>query len=288
MEKIKLMTDSVSDISYANEQQYNIQVVPIKLAVGGRTLVSRIDFDNEQFYRMLDEYNEIPSTSQITAYEFSQIFEQNYKDGYTDVINVSVNSTGSATYESSLMAAQEFYENHPEAVGKFLIHNIDSASYTGCYGFAVVEAAKMIEKGIAANEVVAYLKDWCENVTVCFAPYTLKYASKSGRIPSVAAFVGNKLNIKPIMCLNDREIVTVGKVRGERNIVPEIIKRTVAEMEERSPYCIVYGNNKLAQKEITDLMTEKLGYPPADSYQIGAAIAVNAGPNVIGLIYRKK
>jgi fatty acid-binding protein DegV len=47
MEKIKLMTDSASDISYENERLYDIQVVPFKVAVGDRTYISRVDIDNE-------------------------------------------------------------------------------------------------------------------------------------------------------------------------------------------------------------------------------------------------
>jgi hypothetical protein len=35
-------------------------------------------------------------------------------------------------------------------------------------------------------------------------------------------------------------------------------------------------------------MEEALGYPPADRYQIGAAVAVNSGPKVAGVIFRQK
>jgi DegV family protein with EDD domain len=240
MEKIKLMTDSASDISYENERLYDIQVVPFKLAVGERTYISRVDFDNEGFYKIMEEYDGIPLTSQVTPYEFVEIFEGHYKNGYTDVINVIINSRGSATYSNACLAESEFYEAHPEAAGSFRIHNIDSSTYTGCYGYAVVEAGKMIRNGRPAAEIVEFIKDWCASVAANFAPYTLKYAAKSGRIPSLAAFVGNTLGIKPIMRLHDHEIVSVGKVRSEKQIIPELMKRTVAEMEEGSPYCIVY------------------------------------------------
>ena len=37
-------------------------------------------------------------------------------------------------------------------------------------------------------------------------------------------------------------------------------------------------------------MTKKLGYPPIYQFQVGAAVAINAGPRVVGAIFeaRKK
>jgi DegV family protein with EDD domain len=284
MQKIKLMTDSVSDISTENEKRYGIQIVPIRLEMGGRSYVSRVDFDNAQFYKMMDEFDGIPVTSQITPYEFGEIFEEHYKNGYTDIIYVSLNSAGSSTHANSLLAASEFYENHPEAEGKISIYNIDSGTYTGCYGYAVVEAAKMIEEGCTAMEIANFIRDWCENSAAFFVPYTLKYAAKSGRIPAIAAHMGNALGIRPVMRLHDHEITAVGKVRSEKNIIPEVIERTVADMKAGSPYSVIYGSDGAVRDEIASLMTERVGYPPMDSYQIGAAIATNSGPKIIELL----
>lgn len=288
MEKVKLMTDSGSDISYENEARYGIQVVPFKIALSDVSYISRVDFDNDRFYRMMEESDSIPVTSQITPFEFAEIFEEHYSSGYTDVINVSINSAGSATHENSLLGAQDFFNAHPRAQDRFFIHNIDSSTYSGCYGFAVVEAAKMLEAGHSAVSVVRYIKDWCENVSAFFVPYTLKYASRSGRIPGIAAHMGNALGIKPIMRLCRHEISTAGKVLSEKQIIPELIKRTVCEIEAGSPYCVIYGSDPSLRDEVAAAAAKYLGYAPADSYQIGAAVAANAGPKVAGISYRMK
>ena len=288
MIKIKLITDSASDISIENERRYGIQIVPIKIAFGSRSYESRIDFDNEQFYKMMDQSDEIPVTSQVTPYEFSERFEEYYKAGYTDIINVSMNSSGSSTHTNAVLAAQEFYQSHPEATGTYTIYNIDSGTYSGCFGYAVVEAAKMIERDMPAGEIVAYIQDWCKYAAGCFALYSLKYAAKSGRLPSFAAFMGNALGLKPVLLLHDHKIETIGKIRGEKNIIPNITERVLADMETGSPYCIIYGNDKAVRDEATSYLTEHLGYPPTDAYQIGAAVAANSGPKVVGIVYRKK
>ena len=53
MSKIRIMTDSASDISYADEQKYAISVIPFPITLGGKTYTSRVDFDNEQFFSLM-------------------------------------------------------------------------------------------------------------------------------------------------------------------------------------------------------------------------------------------
>jgi DegV family protein with EDD domain len=161
--KIKLITDSASDISYENEQKYDIQILPFGLSLGGRSYTSRVDFDNEQFYALMDTYDGIPTTSQITPFEFTEIFEGYYRSGYSDVIFTAINSAGSATYGNAVLAAGAFFDDHPDAADRFSLHIIDSGTYSGCYGYAVVEAAKKLENGCSAAHAAQYIRDWCDN-----------------------------------------------------------------------------------------------------------------------------
>ncbi|MGN1113758.1 MAG: DegV family protein [Oscillospiraceae bacterium] len=286
MAKIKIMTDSASDISYELEKENDILIVPFKIAIGGQSYVSRVDFDNEKFYRLMDENDEIPLTSQITVTEYMDIFEKLYSEGYTDVINVTINANGSATYNNSVMAAQQFIEEHPDAQGKFRVYTINGNSYSGAYGYAVIQAAQKAKKGTPAEEIVNYVTDWVNNARIYFAPYSLRYAKKSGRIPSAAAFAGELMGLRPIMKISSGVITTAGKVRGDKAINPKIIDFTLKDMIPQTPYSVIYGSDKSVGDELAAAMTKKLGYPPAEYFQIGAAIAANAGPKVSGLIFK--
>ena len=288
MSKIRLITDSASDVSERNEKKYNIRVLPFNVTMGNKSYVSRVDFNNDKFYEMMDAYDGLPLTSQYTAFQFEEVYGELYREGVTDIICVLINSQGSATYNNSLMARDSFFENNPDAVGNLNITSIDSRTYTGGYGYPVVEAAKMIERGENAEAVIDYINHWVENCTILFAPYSLKYARKSGRIPSAAAFVGDALGLKPIMRIFDHVISTDTKVRGEKSIITTIVQMTAGEIEPQTPYCVVYGNDSAVRDDLARAMTQKLGYPPDNFYQIGAAIAVNAGPRVVGVVFKKK
>lgn len=285
MAKIVLMTDSASDITVENEREYGIRVVCIKHAFGEKNYISRVDFDNEKYYQMLDEFSGIPATSQITPFEFEEIFAEEYEKGCEDLIYVSINSRGSATYGNAQAAKESFYDEHPEAREKLRIHLIDGSNYTGGYGYAVVEGARMLRAGESVERVVEFITDWCSHCEIFFVPYTLKYAAKSGRINGAAAFLGNTLGIKPLMLIRDRAINDVAKIRGEKNVIPTVMERTLQEMKEGTPYLIVYGSDREVGRKMAQAMTERLGYPPADLYQIGAEIAANAGPRLVGVIY---
>ena len=183
MSKIRIMTDSASDISYADEQKYAISVIPFPITLGDRTYTSRVDFD---------------------------------------------------------------------------------------------------------NEILQYLTNILPRRQIYFGIYDLKYAAKSGRIPTAAAFFGTKLNLKPVMKIFDNAITTAAKCRGERKLVEKVAEMSIADMEPGSPYELLYGNDPACLEELRRLMVQQLGYEPAAVYQIGAAVAANSGPRVVGVAFTRK
>lgn len=288
MRKIQIMTDSASDISYADEQKYSIEVIPFPVTLGDRTYTSRVDFDNEQFFSLMEQYNEIPKTAQITPFQFTKIYLREAKAGVTDLILVLINSKGSSTYDNSVYAIDLFYEEYPEYRNVLHIHSFDGMGYNALYGSPVVHAAQMCANGASLEEILQYLTDILPRREIYFGIYDLKYAAKSGRIPTAAAFVGTALNMKPVMKIFDRSITTAAKCRGERKLVEKVAEMSVADMEPGTPYEIVYGNDPACLEELHRLMAEKLGYEPAAVYQIGAAVAANSGPRVVGAAFTRK
>ena len=287
MRKIQIMTDSASDISAADEKQHSISVIPFPVTLGGKSYTSRVDFDNEGFYALMAEHDDIPTTSQITPFQFVDIYLQQARAGVTDLILVLINSKGSSTYDNSVQAIRLFHEDYPE-YPDFRVHSFDGMGYNACYGAPVVEAAKMLEAGAGVEEICAWLEDVLPRRQVYFGIYDLKYAARSGRIPTAAAFLGNKLNLKPVMKIFDREISTAAKCRGEKKLVEKIAQLSLSDMEPGTPYQLIYGCDESCLEEIRAAMREALGYEADAVYQIGAAVAANAGPRVVGVAFTRK
>ena len=288
MSKIQIMTDSASDISYADEKKYNISVIPFPITLGDKTYTSRVDFDNQQFFDLMAQYDEIPKTAQITPFQFQEIYLQQARAGVTDLVLVLINSKGSSTYDNSVQAIDLFYEEYPEYRDVLHIHSFDGMGYNALYGSPVVHAAKMCAEGASLEEILNYLTDILPRRQIYFGIYDLKYAAKSGRIPTAAAFLGTALNMKPVMNIFDRSITTAAKCRGERKLVEKVAEMSIDAMEPGSPYEIVYGSDSSCLEELRRLMVQQLGYEPAAVYQIGAAVAANSGPRVVGAAFTRK
>lgn len=288
MSKIQIITDSASDISKEMEQKYNLDVISYSIVIGDKTYTSRVDFDNEGCYELMEASESLPMTSQITAFQFMELYYDYYQKGCTDLIFILINGKGSATYNNSLMAMDMLIEEHPECEGKIHIYSHDGGSYSAGYGQPAVMAAKMAQEGRSVEEINAYLEESIARRRIYFGIYNLKYAGKSGRIPSAAAFIGDKIGIKPIMKIWDHEITTAGKCRGEKKVVSKICNMAIADMEPGSEYQIEYGNDEKIKEEMAAKMTEKLGYGPTGYFQIGAEVAANAGPRIVGVAFDVK
>ena len=235
MSKIQFMIDSASDISYADEQKYAISVIPFPITLGKKTYTSRMDFDNQQFFDLMAQYDEIPKTAQITPFQFQEIYLREARSGVTDLVLVLINSKGSSTYDNSVQAIELFYEEYPEYRDVLHIHSFDGMGYNALYGSPVVHAAQMCADGAPLEAILQYLTDILPRRQIYFGIYDLKYAAKSGRIPTAAAFFGAKLNLKPVMKIFDNGLTTAAKCRGERKLVEKVAEMSIADMDRVPP-----------------------------------------------------
>ncbi len=288
MQKILIITDSACDLEKSEIQELGIKVIPFTITFDDKSFKEIFDKSTFEVYEMLENFSDIPKTAQITSYEFEENYLEAFQQGYTDIIYVGINSKGSSTFNNSVMAKDSFFENHPEAEGKLNIYNIDSKCYTGVYGYPITEAVKKIKKGAEAEELVAYFKEWFESAVVYAVPMTLKYAKKSGRISAAAAFAGEMLGLKPLIEFRDGGTSTIEKIRGEKNIIARMLACLEKNMVPQTPYMMVCGKDDVMAKELEKEIAKKYGRKAEAYYRVGAAVAANIGPELVGVICRKK
>lgn len=286
MEKIKIITDSASDVPKEQERELDIRVLSFPITVEGTSYREREDLDLKEFYTTLENCQRIPTHAQITPMEFEEVYQQYYQEGYTDLIYISINAKGSSTYNNSVMARDTFYEEYPEAKEKMKIHLVDSQTYCMVYGYAVMEAADKAKRGASVAEILAYLDDWFHSAVVYFAPYDLKFVKKSGRVSAAAAFVGDLMGLKPILTFDHGDSKILGKVRGEKAVIPDLIKRAQQSMIPQTPYLVIGNNRPDRTAELAKEAQKAIGYPPQGIYDIGAVISINAGPKVVGIVFK--
>lgn len=288
MSKIKIITDSCCDLTKEQIDELGISVLPLQITVNGETFREIFDKTTDEFYEILEKTDEIPKHAAINPTMFEEAYKEAIDEGYTDIITVSLNSLGSITYNNSILAKDELFENNPELAEKVRIFNLDSRCYTVFYGYPIMEAVKKIRKGATAEDIVAYLEDWFNVCAVYAVPYTLKYAKKSGRISAAAAFAGELLGLKPIIEFADGKTTTLEKIRGEKNIVSKLIECVEKRMTPQTPYLLIHGRDDTLAKEIEKEMIKKVGRKAEMYAKVGCAVASNIGPDVVAILVRRK
>ena len=214
---------------------------------------------------------------------YGESYERLVKQGATHLIVVCLNSGASSTYNAAVMAKNMFYDEHPGS--DVVIEVIDSESYSIGYGWPVMQADKMIDKGEDFDTIVSYLKNRLAKTEILVSAYTLKFLRKSGRVPAAAAFAGEALGLKPIITLIHGESKAVGKVRGEKAVIPELIKQYKKRAADPSgPYIIGYTYEEYG-KELYSACVKELGHPPVLAGNLGCVISTNAGNRAVGMMY---
>ena len=286
MKKIKIATDSTADIPKSFCEELNISVLPLTILAGEKEYRDGVDITPAEFYRIIDASKQLPVSSQVASVLYSELFEETWKSGYTDLIQVTLNSKGSGTYQAAVLSRNLFYEEHPEAKEQLAIHIIDSKTYSMAYGIGVIEGAKLVQNGASVEEVIAHIEDWLEHTRPVFVPLNLRCVKKSGRISPAAAFVGDAIGLKPLITFECGEARIIDKARGEQKAIAALMERCIKERSPGTNYAIAYGSNTEALDHLREACAQLMDKPPIAEYQVGCVISVNTGPNMIGILYR--
>ncbi len=278
MEKIRIITDSASDIPQNNS--YQITVLPMVIRFGNREYRDGIDLEAKQFYEKLIESDELPATSLISPDSFKNAFKAAVENG-EKVVAITVSGGLSGTYQSAVLAAEEFSDD---------VYVVDSKNVAVGEQILVLLAAELLKKGFSAKEIAEKLEREREKIHVLAVLDTLEYLKKGGRISGMVAFVGGMLSIKPVVAIKNGTVEMIGKARGSKNGNNYLIKEieNTSGVDFSKPLCLGYAglDDSLLQKYIEDSSAlwkshkESLRISP-----IGATIGTHCGPGAIAVAF---
>ena len=280
---VRIVTDSASDISQEKAKEWNITVLPLRVRFGEEEFLDGVTLSGTDFYKKLVETDEIPKTSQITPFEYSEEFRKADECG-DELIYFCLSSGVSGSYESACMAAAEFSEN---------IHVVDTKQFCISEYVIVQRAVQLRDQGLNAGQIIEVITPEIEKAHVIAVFDTLEYLKLGGRISSAAAFAGGVLMIKPVITIEDGKVRVIGKARGSRNghnMLMEFIKKT-GGIDYDKPTCLAYSgfSDEMLKKYVEDSKSLYEGHEDSIQYAIaGATIGTYAGPGAIAFAYFEK
>ncbi|MBF7083961.1 DegV family protein [Desulfallas sp. Bu1-1] len=277
--KIALITDSTCDLPQGILESLNARVLPLKIIYPNRVYNDRVDIEPREVYDRMP--GQVPTTSMPSPEETRSLLEKLSEENFTHAVAIHISSGLSGTYETVKTVARQFE--------KIKVEVIDSKALSLALGFLVQEAGRSIQNGLHFDKVVDRVRQLQAKIKVFFVVKTLEYLKKGGRIGYVEGTVGQILDIKPVISINEEgKYYSYCKVRGRKksiNKLVDIIKELAAGKVIN--LAVAHGNAGEEAESLLHRITNlnELQVKEVLFGQLGPVMGAHAGPGLIGVAW---
>ena len=277
MTRIAIVTDSTAYIPPNLVNQYSIHVAPQQLIWGTETFRDGVDISPVKFYERLKVDKVNPKSSQASPGAFKEIFSNALKDAEA-VLAIVISSGVSQTFNSAMVAKADFPSGQVEV--------IDSQTTAMAMGFICLAAARAAAEGKSLADVKKLAEDYKNKVGVIFVVDTLDYLHRGGRIGGAQKFIGNALNVKPVLELRGGKVEPLERVRTKKKAIEYMIN-TIAERVAGKTLRLatIHANAEVEAKELLANATTRLKPVETVLAEVSPVVGTHTGPGTVGLAW---
>jgi DegV family protein with EDD domain len=277
-ENTALVLDSTSDYPEAPARFPNMRFVPLYVRFGDDTYRDYVELSSDEFFEKLRTSPVLPATSQPTPQDFLAAYEE--LAGYERIYSIHVSSKVSGTYQSAELAAQE--------LGGDKVRLVDSLTASLAIAMLSHAIQRRLARGTTDEEIDALVERFHRDCEVVFTVETLEYLQRGGRIGRAAALAGSLLNVKPILGVENGEVVAVARVRGRQKAVAEFERRFAAATTDEAGLRVAIAHADAP--EWVGTLSEVVWRlrPKAEiefTANLGAVVSTHTGPGAVGFFW---
>ena len=288
MEKFILSCCSTADLTKEHFNQRNIHYICFHFELDGKQypddLGESIPFPD--FYKAMQQGADT-KTSQVNVTEFEEYFEPFLKQG-KDVLHITLSSGISGTYNSANIAKDSLLEKYPDRK----IYILDSLTASSGFGLLVDKLADMRDEGKDIDEVYHWAMENRLKLQTWFFSTDLTFYVKGGRVSKTSGFVGNLLNICPLLNMDSQgKLIPRQKIRTKRKVIQAIVEQMEQFAENGFDYdgkCYISHSACIEDaKAVAALIEER--FPnlngKVEINDIGTTIGSHTGPGTVALFF---
>jgi DegV family protein with EDD domain len=272
-----IVMDSTADFPEATERFPNWRVVPLYVRFGAQSYRDYVDLGPDEFYSRLREATELPTTSQPTPADFRAAYDE--LSGYERVYSLHIPRKLSGTWQSAVNAAEK-------TGGR--VHVVDTESASAGIAMLGLAIQRRLEQGTSDEEIDALVERFKREARLIFTLETLEFLAKGGRIGRASGMAGQLLHIKPILTLEDGEVLPLKRVRGNRRAFHEF-ETAFLEGSRDEPALRVGIAHADAPERMEALRKLVRARRPQATIEIatslGPVLGTHAGPGTIGFFW---
>ena len=272
--RVKMVTDSTSDLPPQALRELGITVVPLYVHFGEEVYRDGVDIGTEEFYSRLETSSILPTTSTPSVGAFVDCFDRLAQDS-DEILCVCISSKLSATYNSARQAR--------ELVGnRYRVEVVDSQLALMSLGLVVIALSKAAQQGAGLAQLVDMAHRLIPKSHLRLTFDTLEYLRRGGRIGKAQSLMGSLLKVNPILTLRDGETYPAARARSRSKAI-EYLVNFAAGFPHIRELAVEYANTP----EEAAMLAERLGgfYPRERIYisSVSPVIGANVGPHVLGV-----
>ncbi len=277
---MQIVTDRAADLAPEQLTGLNIHFAPLGIELEGKSYLSGVDLQPEEFYRLLSQTEAFPTTSQPSAGEFATLYRELARSD-PDILSIHISSGLSGTIDAARAGAKMV----PEARVTFF----DTLTLSCPEGWQVEAAARALQVGWPLDRIIRQLEAIRQQATGMFTLPLLKYLVHGGRISHLKGLVASLLSIKPVISvdkISGKYISLAQEVTFKRAVhkMADLVTQTFAE-GSRLRIQLLHANNPEGL-EILRLRLDQLfkcQYLPPTS--IAPVLGAHTGPGLVGLCF---
>ena len=259
---IRISADSTCDLSPELLAQYGIETLPLYAVLEGKAYKDGVEITPDDIYAKVKETGKIGSTAAINVDEYLTFFTR-LRESCDTIIHFTISSEMSSCYQNACIAAED--------VGG--IYVIDSRNLSTGIGLMVLRACELAQSGMAAEDIVSYLRDMADRVDATFIPESLDYLKMGGRCSAATALSASLLRIKPCIQVREGTMVVGKKYTGAMEpVLMKYVKDRLSDLEKVDLSRVFITHSGMTNPELVDKVKEAvLAIAPFEDVQVTTA-----------------
>ncbi|UFT98559.1 DegV family protein [Radiobacillus kanasensis] len=277
--RIAVMTDSTAYIPAAVREANDIHMVPLSVVFGNHTYQEEVDITTEEFYKKVEQSDQLPKTTQPAIGLIVDKLEQLAKE-YDAVISIHLSSGISGTYQTVVSAGK--------MVEGINVYPYDSEISAMAQGFYVLEASRLATEGeLSPEKIIARLDEMKQSVRAYFLVDDLSNLHRGGRLNGAQALIGSVLQVKPLLHFVDKQIVPFEKIRTKKKALKRIydLFEEDAQKGKLMKACVIHANSPKEAEEMKVELEQLYNHVDVSISYFGPVIGTHLGEGALGLAW---